>query len=52
MRLRLGTLSRLECDVMTELEEEECLVGREEKRGRKEVGEKRREVREMRKEER
>ena len=38
MRLRLVILSRLECDVMTELKEEEWLVRRVEKREGKDPG--------------
>ena len=52
MRRRLVILSRLECDVMTELKEEEWLVRREKKRGMKEVEEKRREVGEQSRKER
>ena len=53
MRLRLVILSRLKCDVMTELNEEEWLVRRVEKRGRRveqrrEVGEQSREERQER----
>ena len=50
MRLRLVILSRLKCDVMTELNEEEWLVRRVEKRSRR--VEQRREVGEQSREER